>query len=72
MTKALVRCDRIMVRIKKNKTLLFFFEGNVTLEQELNSRGFAKCSGVVRSTKQKCGPMLEAGTCIRVGASTEY
>ncbi len=32
----------------------------------MRSRGFAKCSGFVRSTKKKCEPMLEAGTCILV------
>jgi hypothetical protein len=33
----------------------------ISLRAKVRSCGFAKCSGVVRSTK-KCGPMLEAGT----------
>jgi hypothetical protein len=67
-TKTLVGCDRITARIKK---MLFLKARLWPFRAKMSSRGFAKCSGVVRSTK-KCGPMLEAGTYIRVGASTEY
>ncbi len=60
-TKILVECDKITVRINKNAFLRLW----CGLRAKVKSRDFAKCSGVVCSTK-KCGPMLEVGTYILV------
>ena len=54
-----VGCDKVTVRIKE----LFMkgFWGWPFIGAKLNMRGFAICSGIVRSTWM-CGPIFEAGT----------